>query len=85
MNPIDQFEQALQQLSTSKLPASDKCRKMLEVNQAIKHYLNRVEAQKFDDRARPAVEQAKTQLRDLATQATELAEVYRRASNVTLH
>lgn len=85
MNPVDQFEQCLRQLSTSEMPPGDKCRKMLEVNQAIEHYLTRVEAQKFDERARPAVEEAKTHLRDLAAQATQLAEVYRRASNVTLH
>jgi hypothetical protein len=58
---------------------------MLEVNKAIEHYLTRVEAQKFDERARPAVEKAKTHLRGLAAEANQLAEEYRRASKITLH
>ncbi|MGV3618249.1 MAG: hypothetical protein ACO1SV_23220 [Fimbriimonas sp.] len=85
MNPVDQFEQCLKQLSTSKLPPSDKCRKMLEVNKAIEHYLKRVEAQTFDQRARPAVEEAKNHLRELAAQATQMAETYRQASSATVH
>jgi formyltetrahydrofolate synthetase len=85
MNPVDQFEQCLRQLSTSKMPPADKSRKMLEVNQAIEHYLKRVEAQTYQDGAKAAVDLAKTQLRDLASQASQLAEVYRRAASVTLH
>lgn len=80
MNPIDQFENCLRQVSTSKLSPSDKSQKMLEVNRAIERYLKRVEAQTYQENAQAAVEVAKTQLRDLASQASQLAEVYKRAS-----
>jgi hypothetical protein len=85
MNPIDQFEHCLRQVSTSKLSPADKSRKMMEVNKAIERYLKRVEAQTYQDGALAAVEVAKNQLRDLASQASQLAEVYKRASAATMH
>jgi len=80
MNPIDEFDRRLRQVSSSKLGADAKYQKMSDVSRAIERYLGRVEAQKYDPAALPAVEAAKNQLRGLADQAHQLAEVYRRAS-----
>ena len=84
MNPINQFEQCLRQVSASNLPAADKSRKMLEVSKAIEHYLHRVEAMKVQSAQQAAIDQAKVQLRELSAQATELASVYGK-NGATLH
>lgn len=47
------------------------------VNRAIVHYLKRVEAQSFSPTSQGAVEQAKSQLRELASQASRLSEIYK--------
>lgn len=90
MNPITQFEDCLRQVSVSKLPPHDKSRKLEEVSRTIEGYLKRVEAQQkasdLSDGANAAMEIAKEQLRDLATQASTLANVYHReSSRVSLH
>lgn len=50
---------------------------MTAVNRAIVHYLHRVEAQSYSPKSQGAIDQAKSQLRDLASQANRLAEIYK--------
>lgn len=77
INPIEQFRNSLQEVSESKLPAQDKSKRMTAVNRAIVHYLHRVEAQSYSPKSQGAIDQAKSQLRDLASQANRLAEIYK--------